>query len=92
MRTGRQHRIQKQNPPLGNVLGQLVIEQPRFGRLLVSLDENLAVLNDPDIRFTTTPESVMKYAEFMKRINSITHAPASWKELFFPEIHDLDGS
>ncbi len=57
-----------------------------------SLDENLAVLNDPDIRFTTTPESVMKYAEFMKSINSITHVPASWKELFFPEIHDKAGS
>ncbi len=57
-----------------------------------SLDENLAVLNDPDIRFTTTPESVMKYAELMKSINSITHVPASWKELFFPEIHDKAGS
>ena len=57
-----------------------------------SLDEILAVLNDPDIRFTTTPENVMKYAEFMKSIHSIEHVPASWKELFFPEIHEKAGS
>jgi NitT/TauT family transport system substrate-binding protein len=57
-----------------------------------SLDEILAVLNDPDIRFTTTPESVMKYAEFMNSIKSIEHLPMSWKELFFPEIHDKAGS
>ena len=57
-----------------------------------SLEEILAVLNDPDIRFTTTPESVMKYAEFMKSIHSIEHAPVSWKELFFPEIHGVAGS
>lgn len=57
-----------------------------------SLEENLAVLNDPDIRFTTTPESVMKYAEFMNSIKSISNLPASWKDLFFPEIHDKAGS
>jgi len=57
-----------------------------------SLDEILAVLNDPDIRFTTTPESVMKYAEFMNSTHSIEHAPMSWKDLFFPEIHDKAGS
>ncbi len=57
-----------------------------------SLDEILAVLNDPEIRFTTTPESVMKYAEFMNSIHSIQHRPMSWKDLFFPEIHDKAGS
>jgi NitT/TauT family transport system substrate-binding protein len=57
-----------------------------------SLDEIMAVLNDPDIRFTTTPESVMKYAEFMNSIKSIGQLPMSWKELFFPEIHDKAGS
>jgi len=57
-----------------------------------SLDEILTVLNDPDIRFTTTPESVMKYAEFMRSIHSIEHVPMSWKDLFFPEIHEKAGS
>jgi NitT/TauT family transport system substrate-binding protein len=57
-----------------------------------SMEEILEVLNDPDIRFTTTPESVMKYAEFMAGIGSISNKPSSWKDLFFPEIHGAPGS
>jgi sulfonate transport system substrate-binding protein len=57
-----------------------------------SVDELTEVLRDPDIKFTTTPENVGKYAEFMHEIGSIGNAPASWRELFFPEIHDAPGS
>lgn len=57
-----------------------------------SVDEIVGVLNDPDITFTTTPENVMKYADFMAGIGSIANRPASWEDLFFPEIHDLPGS
>jgi NitT/TauT family transport system substrate-binding protein len=34
----------------------------------------------------------MKYATFMREVGSIKAAPASWKDLFFPEIADLPGS
>ena len=51
----------------------------------------LEVLGDPDIRFTTTPENVMRYAEFMHEIGSINNVPESWRDLFFPEIHDVPG-
>ena len=54
-------------------------------------DELAAVLTDPDVQFTATPQNTMKYASFMSDIGSITHRPASWKEMFFPEIHDLPG-
>jgi NitT/TauT family transport system substrate-binding protein len=57
-----------------------------------SIDEMAGVLDDPDIRFTTTPERVMKYAEFMHAIGSIGRKPASWKDLFFPDIHEAPGS
>jgi NitT/TauT family transport system substrate-binding protein len=50
------------------------------------------ILNDPDNVFTTTPLGVMKYAEFMNKVGSIKEKPASWKDLFFPEIHDKQGS
>jgi NitT/TauT family transport system substrate-binding protein len=50
------------------------------------------VLSDPHVKFTTTPENVMKYADFMHRIGSIKNQPASWKDLFFPEIHGAPGS
>ena len=57
-----------------------------------SVEDIVEVLDDPDITFTTTPENVMKYAEFMASIGSISNSPASWDELFFPEIHGVPGS
>jgi NitT/TauT family transport system substrate-binding protein len=57
-----------------------------------ALKEMIDVLNDPHVKFTTTPENVMKYANFMQSIGSIKNRPASWKDLFFPEIHGAPGS
>jgi NitT/TauT family transport system substrate-binding protein len=57
-----------------------------------SQEEIVEVLSDPSIKFTTTPENVMKYANFMHDIGSITNQPASWKELFFQDIHGTPGS
>jgi NitT/TauT family transport system substrate-binding protein len=58
----------------------------------LSPEEILEVLNDPHVKFTTTPENVMKYAEFMHDAGSLKNRPASWKDLFFPEIHGVPGS
>lgn len=55
-------------------------------------DEIVAVLNDPDIKFTTSPENVMKYANFMSDVGTLKARPASWQELFFPEIHAVAGN
>jgi NitT/TauT family transport system substrate-binding protein len=57
-----------------------------------SADEILEMINDPAVKFTTTPENVMKYAEFMHGIGTLEKRPASWKELFFPEVHGAPGS
>jgi NitT/TauT family transport system substrate-binding protein len=57
-----------------------------------SVDELVEVLRDPDIRFTTAPENLEKYAEFMLEIGSIENRPESWRDLFFPEIHGGPGS
>lgn len=57
-----------------------------------SAAEIVEVLNDPHVKFTTTPENVMKYAVFMHDIGSIKNRPSSWKDLFFPEIHGAPGS
>ncbi|WP_428103282.1 ABC transporter substrate-binding protein [Candidatus Rariloculus sp.] len=54
-------------------------------------DALVDVLGDPEIRFTTTPENVMKYAGFMHGIGSIANLPDSWRDLFFPGIHDAPG-
>jgi NitT/TauT family transport system substrate-binding protein len=56
------------------------------------VDEIVEVLRDPDIVFTTTPENVEKYAEFMHEIGSIENRPEEWRDMFFPEIHGAPGS
>ena len=55
-------------------------------------DEVVALMKDPSVKFTTEPENVMKYAEFMQTAGSIQKRPASWKDLFFPDIHESPGS
>jgi len=55
-------------------------------------DDILAMLNDPEIVFTLTPERIMSYADHMHRVGMIKTKPASWKDLFFPEVHHLAGS
>jgi sulfonate transport system substrate-binding protein len=55
-------------------------------------EEIVEVLNDPHVKFTTTPENVMKYAEFMAGAGSLKNRPGSWKDLFFPEIHGAPGN
>src|SRR5262249_17563604 len=57
-----------------------------------SRDEIVALLNDASVKFTTIPENVMKYAEFMHSAGSIKKRPTSWKDLFFPEVQDAPGS
>jgi len=52
----------------------------------------LKMLNDPEIRFDITPKGTQRFAEFMYRIGSIKVKPATWKDMFFPEMHNLPGS
>jgi NitT/TauT family transport system substrate-binding protein len=58
----------------------------------LKLDEVLEILNDPDVRYTTSPESLMKYADFMATVGSIKMRPARWQDMFFPAIHGVPGS
>ena len=57
-----------------------------------SVDETVAMLTDPAVKFTTTPENVGKYADFMHQIGSIRVRPDGWRDVFFPEIHSSPGS
>ena len=57
-----------------------------------SVQDILDMLNDPSIIFTTAPQNIMKYVNFMHKIGSIKVRPESWKDLFFPNIHGAAGS
>jgi NitT/TauT family transport system substrate-binding protein len=57
-----------------------------------SVEDILAMLNDPAIVITTVPQSVMKYVDFMLKTGAIKTRPGSWREMFFPNAHGLPGS
>lgn len=50
------------------------------------------ILNDPQVEFTMTPKSITKYTDFMYRVGTLKTKPASWKDLFFSNVHKLPGS
>jgi NitT/TauT family transport system substrate-binding protein len=54
--------------------------------------EILTVIESPEIKFTTAPQNVMKYATFMHEVGTLKAKPADWKELFLPDAHDQEGS
>ncbi len=56
------------------------------------LDKVKSVVSGPQVTWTMVPESTMKYAAFMQAAGTLKAAPASWKDLFFPEAHELGGS
>jgi NitT/TauT family transport system substrate-binding protein len=56
------------------------------------IEQLMAMMNDPDIEFTLRPTSMQTTAEFMHRIGTIPVKPASWKDLYFPNIHGANGS
>lgn len=57
-----------------------------------SVEDIVKMLSRPEIRYTMTPENVQKMAEFMANIGTIKIKSASWRDLFFPEVHQLPGS
>jgi len=56
------------------------------------LDKVTAVISGPQVKWTMAPQNAMKFATFMASVGSLKEAPKSWKDLFFPEVHDLNGS
>jgi len=57
-----------------------------------SVDKILAIMNDPQIRYTLAPERILPFAQFMHQVGTLKTKPASWKDLFFPDIYELSGS
>ena len=56
-----------------------------------SVDDIFAVISDKDYAYTLSPEKVFKTADFMGKVGTIKDKPATWKDMFFPEIYDLPG-
>lgn len=59
----------------------------------LSQEEVLKILNDGNmITFSATPSLVMPFADYMVKIGMLRNKPQSWKDVFFPNVHDLKGS
>ena len=57
-----------------------------------SVDDILKIINDPQIEYSLLPKNVMKMVDFMYKSGAVKVKPASWKDLFFPNMHSLAGS
>lgn len=50
------------------------------------------ILEDPEFIVTSTPQGIMKYADFMYRTKGIKNNPSNWKDVYFQEVHAEPGS
>lgn len=64
----------------------------RSSKTKVSKQEVLKILEDPDTRFSTTPDKVMNFVEFMRLAGTIKAAPAKWSDMFIPPLGSRNGS
>jgi NitT/TauT family transport system substrate-binding protein len=62
------------------------------GERTMTIDELVAILGNPDIRFTLVPQNVVKFAAFKAQIGSVSSRPDTWKDMFFSEVYALPGS
>ncbi|MFG1261868.1 MULTISPECIES: ABC transporter substrate-binding protein [Xanthobacter] len=64
----------------------------RSSKVKTTQQEVLEMLEDKDTWFSTTPEGIMKIADFMHLAGSIKAKPASWSDLFVPQLRTRSGS
>jgi NitT/TauT family transport system substrate-binding protein len=51
-----------------------------------------SILTSPQVAFTTTPQAIMRYVDFMMRTKVIRRGAKDWRELFFANVHAKPGS
>jgi NitT/TauT family transport system substrate-binding protein len=56
------------------------------------VEDLLKIMNDPQVEYSLMPKNIMKMVQFMHKSGAIKVVPASWKDLFFPNMHSLPGS
>jgi NitT/TauT family transport system substrate-binding protein len=64
----------------------------RMAKVKVSEAEVVEMLNDPDTQYSTTPVSVMDFANFLQLAGTTKTKPGDWKELFVAPLHSRKGS
>ena len=49
------------------------------------VEELTEILNDPAIRYTTKPEGIAAFVDFMAKTGTLKTPPADWRDMFYPE-------
>jgi NitT/TauT family transport system substrate-binding protein len=75
------------NDPRGAAESYLAITGEKF-----TVEELAALYAAPNAVFDAAPKRTMMYAEYMNRVGYIKQKATSWKDFFFSDIHDRDGS
>jgi NitT/TauT family transport system substrate-binding protein len=75
------------NDPKGAAESYLAVTGEKF-----SVEELTALYTAKNAVFSAAPARTMMYADYMSRVGYIKQKATSWKDYFFPEIHDRDGS
>jgi NitT/TauT family transport system substrate-binding protein len=63
-----------------------------LAREKVNQDEATAIIQTLNTRFETTPRGIFAIATFMHHVGMIKVAPSNWKDMFFEDGRDPDGS
>ena len=51
------------------------------------------IIKDPkQITYSSTPRGIKEHADFMYKLGTLKHQPESWKDLFWDNVWDHDGS
>ncbi len=70
-------------------VAQIYIEEEK-GPL--SAAEIQKLLELPSARYSSAPINSEKFADFMVRTGALKTKPQSWRDYYFPELHELQGS
>jgi NitT/TauT family transport system substrate-binding protein len=52
----------------------------------------LQILNDPLVVNTVEPHKTLPIAQFLAKVKRIPVAPEAWQDMWFPEVHGMNGS
>jgi NitT/TauT family transport system substrate-binding protein len=65
----------------------------RMEKTKLSIEQVAEILGRTnDVAYTATPHRTAEFADFMSRLGLLKNKPASWKDLFFENVHDKAGS
>lgn len=58
----------------------------------IGVDALVKIIEDPQVRHGLAPQGVMKLVTFAYASGALKVKPETWKDMFFPEAHGLDGN